>query len=95
MEMMIMPLELRSPDERPSTILGQLGAAGLALTLVAGTRDDFCGEHALREWHARIGARATLHIVDGADHFFSSPVWLREAVKTVADALAGPAGSSL
>lgn len=88
---MVLPMETGDPDWRPSVVLGRLSDAGLDLAFVGAACDQFCPEDELREWHARLGGRATLHIVPGADHFFSGPPWLREAVRAVADAVAGPA----
>jgi len=34
------------------------------------TRDDLADLERLRQVHARLGPRAALHVVDGADHSF-------------------------
>mmetsp|Transcript_23751 Transcript_23751/g.68365 ORF Transcript_23751/g.68365 Transcript_23751/m.68365 type:complete len:220 (+) Transcript_23751:31-690(+) len=83
------PLEMMLPgrEESVSAGMSRLLEAGLHLTLVAGTEDDYCPEPQLRSWHERLGGTALLHIVAGADHFFSRPEWLREAVRVVVGGL--------
>lgn len=73
------PLVEQTP---PPATRRRIVEAGLGLTIVAGSQDSYCTEAELRAWHADLGATA-LHVVDGADHFFSSTPWLREAVAAV------------
>mmetsp|Transcript_101995 Transcript_101995/g.285922 ORF Transcript_101995/g.285922 Transcript_101995/m.285922 type:complete len:218 (+) Transcript_101995:72-725(+) len=78
------PLGMMLPgkEEAVAASLSRIVEAGLGLTIVAGSQDSYCTEAELRAWHADLGATA-LHVVDGADHFFSSTPWLREAVAAV------------
>ena len=48
-----------------------LDAAGGTMLFVQGTRDDLADLALLRPVIERLGPRATLHVVDGADHGFS------------------------
>jgi hypothetical protein len=59
------------PPGRPGTERADhLAAVGAPMLFLQGTRDDFAGLDLLRPVVDRLGARATLHVVDGADHSF-------------------------
>ena len=59
------------PPGRPGTErAGHLAAVGAPMLFLQGTRDDFAGLDLLHPVLDRLGARATLHVVDGADHSF-------------------------
>jgi alpha/beta superfamily hydrolase len=40
------------------------------IVLAAGTQDEYCPAAQLETIHKRLGSRAQLRIIDGADHFF-------------------------
>jgi uncharacterized protein len=42
------------------------------LVLVAGSNDHVCSSHALRAWRAVLPAGSAVHVLPGADHFFST-----------------------
>jgi predicted alpha/beta-hydrolase family hydrolase len=59
------------PPGRPGTSRADhLDAVGVPMLFLQGTRDEFAGIDELRPVLRRLGARATLHVVDGADHSF-------------------------
>jgi hypothetical protein len=59
------------PPGRPGTErAAHLAAVSVPMLFLQGTRDDFAGLDLLRPVLAPLGALATLHVVDGADHSF-------------------------
>ena len=59
------------PPGRPGTSRADhLDAVAVPMLFLQGTRDEFAGIDELRPVLRRLGARATLHVVDGADHSF-------------------------
>ena len=59
------------PAGKPSTErAGHLAGVGLPMLFLQGTRDTLADLDLIRETTAGLGERATLHIVDGADHAF-------------------------
>ena len=59
------------PPGRPGTSRADhLDAVAVPMLFLQGTRDDFAGIDELRPVVHRLGPRATLHVVDGADHSF-------------------------
>ena len=59
------------PPDKPGTERAEhLAQAGGPLLFLQGTRDELAPLPRLRPVVKRLGARATLHIVDGADHGF-------------------------
>jgi predicted alpha/beta-hydrolase family hydrolase len=59
------------PPGRPGTErAAHLAAVSAPMLFLQGTRDDFAGLDLLRPVLAPLGALATLHVVDGADHSF-------------------------
>jgi hypothetical protein len=59
------------PPGRPGTSRADhLDAVTVPMLFLQGTRDDFAGIDELCPVLGRLGARATLHVVDGADHSF-------------------------
>jgi predicted alpha/beta-hydrolase family hydrolase len=59
------------PPDKPGTERAEhLAHATGPLLFVQGTRDDLAGLRRLRPVIKKLGARATLHVVDGADHGF-------------------------
>ena len=59
------------PPGRPGTErAGHLAAVGAPMLFLQGTRDEFAGLDLLRPVVEGLGARATLHVIDGADHSF-------------------------
>lgn len=59
------------PPGRPGTRRADhLDAVTIPMLFLQGTRDDFAGLDEIRPVLARFGSRATLHVVDGADHSF-------------------------
>jgi uncharacterized protein len=60
------------PPDRPGTERAEhLDAAAGPLLFLQGTRDDLADLTLLRPVVTRLGRRATLHVLDGADHGFS------------------------
>lgn len=62
---------LHPPDKPAIERAEHLDAAGGPLLFIQGTRDDLADLALFRPVIARLGTRATLHVVDGADHGFS------------------------
>ena len=59
------------PPGRPGTGRAEhLDAVQIPMLFLQGTRDEFAGLDLLRPMVARLGKRATLHVVDGGDHSF-------------------------
>jgi predicted alpha/beta-hydrolase family hydrolase len=89
------------PPGRPGTKRADhLARVGVPMLFLQGTRDSFADLTLLRPLCATLGPRATLHIVDTADHFFhvlkrsrtTEAEVLRDLARTVsswADALPG------
>jgi hypothetical protein len=71
---------------RPDTARGEhLSSVSVPMLFLQGTRDKLADLDLLRPLCARLGPRATLHVVDGADHSFKL---LRRSGRSDADALA-------
>jgi len=74
------------PPNRPGTKRADhLAKVTLPMLFLQGTRDAFAGLELLRPILAKLGHRATLHVIDGADHSFHVP---KKSGKTDADILA-------
>jgi uncharacterized protein len=59
------------PAGKPSTErAAHLGGLEVPMLFLQGTRDALADLELIRETTAKLGSRATLHIVDGADHSF-------------------------
>lgn len=59
------------PPGRPGTSRAEhLDAVQVPMLFLQGTRDEFAGLDLLRPVVQRLGARATLHVVEGGDHSF-------------------------
>jgi len=62
------------PPGRPGTTRADhLDAVGIPMLFLQGTRDDFAELALLESVSARLEQRATLHVVEGADHSFRVP----------------------
>ena len=62
------------PPERPSDERARhLDDVRVPMLFLTGSRDEFARLHLLEPVIARLGARATLHLVDGADHGLHVP----------------------
>jgi predicted alpha/beta-hydrolase family hydrolase len=61
---------LHPPDKPGIERAEHLADATGPLLFVQGTRDDLAGLRRLRPVVKKLGARATLHVIDGADHGF-------------------------
>jgi hypothetical protein len=61
---------LHPPDKPGIERAEHLAEAAGPLLFVQGTRDDLAGLRRLRPVIKKLGARATLHVIDGADHGF-------------------------
>lgn len=73
------------PPNRPGTKRADhLAKVTLPMLFLQGTRDAFAGLELLRPILAKLGPRATLHMIDGADHSFHVP---KKTGKTDADIL--------
>jgi predicted alpha/beta-hydrolase family hydrolase len=74
------------PAGRPDTARAEhLASVDLPLLFLQGTRDALAQLELLRPLCARLGERATLHVLEGADHSFRLP---RRSGRRDADALA-------
>ena len=74
------------PPNRPGTKRADhLAKVTLPMLFLQGTRDAFAGLELLRPILAKLGSRATLHVIDGVDHSFHVP---KKSGKTDADILA-------
>ena len=61
------------PPGRPGTARADhLDMVGIPMLFLQGTRDGFAGLDLLRPVVERLGARATLHLVEGGDHSFKT-----------------------
>jgi predicted alpha/beta-hydrolase family hydrolase len=59
------------PPGRPGTSRAEhLDAVQVPMLLLQGTRDEFAGLDLLRPIVQNLGARATLHLIEGGDHSF-------------------------
>lgn len=73
------------PAGAPGTTRAEhLGRAGVPMLFLQGTRDKLAGLDLLRPIVEQLGARATLHIVEGADHSFAVP---KTSGRTLADTI--------
>jgi predicted alpha/beta-hydrolase family hydrolase len=60
------------PAKQPGTARAEhLEQAAAPMLFLQGTRDDLADLGLIREVCSRLGARATLHVVEGADHSFA------------------------
>jgi predicted alpha/beta-hydrolase family hydrolase len=82
------------PAKKPSTVRGDhLAQVSLPMLFVQGTRDDLADLQLLRPLFNELGPRATLHLIDDADHSFhvrarvgkSDEVVRREIAEYLAD----------
>lgn len=64
---------LHPPGKRGAERAEHLAKVGVPMLFLQGTRDDFADLALLRPVVGRLGDRATLHLVDGADHSFRLP----------------------
>ena len=79
----------RPGDERAE----HLARVEIPMLFLQGTRDDFADLKLLRPLVERLGTRATLHLVDGADHSFhvlkrsgrTDGEVLRELIRAIGD----------
>jgi predicted alpha/beta-hydrolase family hydrolase len=59
------------PSKRPGTERAQhLADVSLPMLFLQGTRDDLADRELLQQVCAGVGARATLHLIEDADHSF-------------------------
>ena len=73
------------PPERPGIERAEhLASAPGPMLFVQGTRDDLADLSLLRPVVAALGSRATLHVIDGADHGFSRKADVPTAASTIA-----------
>jgi uncharacterized protein len=73
------------PPKRPSTKRADhLAKVEVPMLFLQGTRDDLADLTLLRPITDKLGSRATLHIIDGADHSFHV---LKKSGKTDAEVL--------
>ena len=62
------------PAGRPGTDrAAHLQGIGIPMLFIQGTRDSLAQRHLLTPLVARLGAHATLHLLEGADHSFHAP----------------------
>jgi predicted alpha/beta-hydrolase family hydrolase len=74
------------PPNAPGTERAEhLGIAAGPMLFISGTRDDFAQLRLLKPVVKKLGARATLHLVDGAVHGFSEkPAMMEHLASTTA-----------
>jgi uncharacterized protein len=73
------------PPGRPGTTRAEhLDAVQIPMLFLQGTRDEFAGLDLLRPVVARLGKRATLHLIEDGDHSFKVP---KRTGRTEADVL--------
>jgi predicted alpha/beta-hydrolase family hydrolase len=78
------------PPNRPSDArAAHLEALQLPMLFLQGTRDDFAERRLLEAVCQRLGSRATLHLVDDADHSFKVPKRGGRSTEDVIRELAG------
>ncbi len=61
---------LHPPGNPGNARAAHLDAVTIPMLFLQGTRDEFAGLELLRPVIARLGARATLHLIESADHSF-------------------------
>jgi predicted alpha/beta-hydrolase family hydrolase len=76
---------LHAPGKPGSHRADHLDQVAVPMLFLQGTRDDFAELELLRQVCERLGARARLHLVEGADHSFRVP---RRAGRSDADVMA-------
>jgi predicted alpha/beta-hydrolase family hydrolase len=77
------------PPGRPSVErAAHLDSVAIPMLFLQGTRDDFAGLELLKPVIARLGTRATLHLVEGGDHSFKVPAATGRSVDAVVSELA-------
>jgi predicted alpha/beta-hydrolase family hydrolase len=64
---------LHAPGKPGSERAEHLNAVGVPMLFLQGTRDSLAGLDLLEPAVRKLGSRATLHVVDGADHSFHVP----------------------
>lgn len=78
------------PPKRPATARGDhLDRVAIPMLFLQGTRDDLADLELIRQVTGRVGRRATLHIVDGANHAFEVLKRSGRSNDMVLDELAG------
>lgn len=78
------------PPKRPGTSRGDhLDRVTIPMLFLQGTRDDLADLELIRQVTGRVGARATLHVVDGANHAFEVLKRSGRSNDMVLDELAG------
>jgi hypothetical protein len=79
------------PPKRPGTSRAEhLDRVTVPMLFLQGTRDDLADLELIRTVIGRLGPRATLHVVDGADHSFAV---LKRSGRTADEVLAELAGA--
>lgn len=75
---------LHPPNKPGSQRADHLPAAAGPLLFLQGTRDDLADLALLRPVVAKLGRRATLHVIDGADHGFTRKPDIPELAQSIA-----------
>jgi len=73
---------LHPPNRPADTRAAHLSEVQLPMLFLQGTRDDLADLGLIKAVCQRLGARATLHVVEGADHSFHLP---KRAARSVAE----------
>jgi len=77
------------PPGRPGTSRADhLDSVQVPMLFLQGTRDQFAQRDLITGVCARLGSRATLHLIDGADHSFGVPQRSGRSTSSVMDELA-------
>lgn len=83
---------LHAPNRPSDSRAAHLNGLDLPMLFLQGTRDDLADLPLIQRVCQRLGSRATLHVVDGADHSFNLPKRLArpagEVMKELAETLA-------
>lgn len=67
------PLHPAGKEEKAGERAAHLEHVGVPMLFLQGTRDRLANLELLRPLHAKLGTRATLHVVEDADHGFHVP----------------------
>jgi hypothetical protein len=78
------------PPKRPGTARSEhLDRVSVPMLFLQGSRDDLADRTLMQEVTQRLGSRATLHVVEGADHSFKLPKAAGRSGPAAWDELAG------
>jgi uncharacterized protein len=79
---------LHAPGRPATSRAEHLDSVELPMLFLQGTRDQFAQLDLISSVSARLGDRATLHVIDGADHSFNVPKRAGRSASEIMDELA-------